>query len=1278
LKRKTCLALALLLLTTALNPVVSRAQTDADKAAITKLVEQFFDAFQKKDIEGVMACWSTGSPMFADIKQFAQSDFTSSKETRFENVALSHWKIEANQASVRLHFVRKWRDARTKQPAEEDTNQDVLFVREEGGWKFHLQMDALTNLAERLDAAKSKEERAALLSEEKELVTPELLHLFVSVGVKYASEGKMDDARRLNEISFEVSGALGGASAEAQSYWFRAAIFWYQSKYAEALDDYSRALRLARESKNRRAEAIMLKNMAETLQKLHKYDEALTQFEAGAEALREIGERGREADVFRSMGIIYGSTGRYAEALSRFEASLKITREIGDKAGEAETLGNFGIVYESTGRYTEALTHYEASLKLLRETGDRVGEATILGNIGKVYGSTGKYAEAMSRLQESLRIAQEINNKRVEGSARNGIGIVYRRTARYAEALTQHEASLKIARETGDKAGEAAALNNIGNDYHSTGRYTEALTQYESSLSINREIGDRDGEADAVSNIGVVYAMTGRYAEALSWQGESLKINREIGNKSSEARSLEEIGLVYEFMGRYADALGMFEAGLKIAREIGDKSVEASALGNFGILYHATGKNAEALARYEDVLKIAQQMGERDVEAMTFNNIGNIYSSTGRYDEALSQYQAGLKIAREIGDKSSESVALGNIGIIYRASGKNDEALSQYEASLKVKLELGDREGEATARNHIGNAYLATGKYAEALAQHEASLKIEREISDRLGEATSLTSIAAVYRAQKQWQQAADTYRKAIPLIETIRTQTKEPSLQTGFFAQYTSPYYGLVESLLALGSGRDEIFAASERAKARTLVETMTGGKVDVLKSMTDAERRQEKELKANFIAASAQLNSAYSGPTPDRRVVDELTRQLNKARDAYSEFRVKLFIAHPELQVQRASYDPLALAQLSEPLFAKDPDLCLLSYMVGNDKTFLLVITGGKGVGARVNLSVYTLKDAKGRELTGDELKNALNTFRQRYTNEAGLYKQLGRDLYEALLAPAREELKGRSHVVIIPDGMLYSLPFQALIDEQGKYFIESHTVSYAPSVTALIQMMKLAEKKRRSSADIRPLFAMGRGAFPDQAQYRNLGLPKAEEQVKSIARLFGVTPWVGAEATKAKAVLEMDKARYIHFATHGELNEVAPMESAIVLGKGAGDNGMLYARELVDMDLRAELVVLSACDTGLGQQVSGEGILGLTWALFVAGTPTSVVTQWKVRDDSMNRLMLEFYRQMRLSGANGLPAISKAEALRRAQLSLMKDDAYKHPYHWASVVLVGDWRK
>ena len=712
-------------------------------------------------------------------------------------------------------------------------------------------------------------------------------------------------------------------------------------------------------------------------------------------------------------------------------------------------------------------------------------------------------------------------------------------------------------------------------------------------------------------------------------------------------------------------------------REIGNASGEASTLNNIGVVHKLLGRYAEALAQYDASLKIKRALGDKAGEANTLGNIANVYHLTGKYAEALTQFDTALGIMRQLGDRAGEAKTLSNMGLVNRLLGEYAEALTQLEESLKITRAIGDRAGEADTLGNLGGVYALAGKYVDALARYDECLQIMREIGNSAGEARSLVSIAGVYRTQKQWQQAVAYYKQAIPVIELIRTQAREPSLQTGFFAQNTSPYYGLLEGLLELGARSDEIFAAGERAKARTLVELMSGGKVHVLKSMTDAERHREQALRTNFTEASERLNAAHSLPNPDRRQIDELKEQVNKARNDYAEFRVKLYIARPELQAQRADYAPPALAQLSEPLFSKEPDLCLLSYMVDDDKTFLSVITGGKNAGAPVNLNVYKLKADQNRDLTAGELRDRLNALRQRSTNEQGPYKQLARELYELLLAPAKNELKGRGHVVIIPDGLLYALPFQMLIDGHGKHFVESHTVSYAPSVTALLQMTKLADKKKKSQANIPALFAMGRGTFPDQTQYRNSGLPRAEEQVRSIARLFGSTSWVGDEATKAKALSEMGAAKYVHFATHGELNEITPMESAIVLRKGVNDDGMLYARELLDMELQAELVVLSACDTGLGQAVSGEGILGLTWAMFVAGTPTTVMTEWKVRDDSMNNLMLEFYRQLRLSGTRGQPTISKAEALRRAQLSLMKDGAYNHPYHWAPLVLTGDWR-
>lgn len=1096
--------LSLLILTFALllasTGIEVKAQGSKDELAIRRLVEQFFIAYQNEDLDGLMGCWAPNSPIFKNIKTFAENDFAASEEIQYSDITLTQWKIETNHVSVRVRFDHTWRNTNSKRLGKETAVFNAEFVRESNGWKFWQLSGAQEDLAERLQSAKTKEERAKLLQTERDFVTVQLVITLGDAGRIWANEGQFDEALRLSDISLEVAEVLDTPAGKAHYFLLRGDIFARQPNNEQAIDSYKKALGLFQLLKNREWEGWVRNNL----------------------------------------GTVYARIGEYPEALPEFNASLAIMREVDNKKGEANALGNIANIHQLTGKYSDALGEYGTALKIRRETGDPEGEASTLNNIGVVYKLSGKYAEALAKYEDSLTIYRELDDLAGQATALNNIGIIYELTGKYEEALAKYEASLKIRRQIKDKVGEASALGNLGNLFQLTGKYPEAVAKFEDSLKIMRETGNRTGEATTLNNIGLTWL---HYA-------------------NSRARLLQ--------------------------------------------LMRETGLNVTAL-----------------------------YGLKEEYDEASKSFEASLEIVRELRDKAAQADSLGNLGLL--------------DASQ--------------------------GKYADAMTHFNASMTLMREIGNTVGEAKVTEDLAALYRVQKKWQQAADYYRKAILLIELTHARTREPSLQTSFFAGNTLPYDGLIESLMELKASPDEIFAVSERAKARTLLELLSGGKVEVLKSMTGAERLTEQELKANLTTAAVQLNAAIgAGDNPER--IPELKQKVSEARNNYSEFRLNLFLAHPELQVQRADYDPVTQIQLRKSLFEKTPDLCLLSYEIGDDNSYLFAITKGEGANSPLSLKMYSLKDEQKRNLTSSELTDRVRAIKLRYSNDAGPYKQRARDLYEILLAPARNDLRGRGQVVIIPDGVLYTLPFQALIDEEGRHLIESHAISYAPSVTALIQMMKLSDKKKLETAD-KVLFAMGRGAFPDQLRYQDFGLPYAEEQVKSIAQLFDASPWIGAEATKGNALLQMTTARYVHFATHGELNEVAPMESAIVLGKGKDDDGMLYAREFVDMNLRAELVVLSACETGSGQQLSGEGIMGLSWAVFVAGTPATVVTQWKVRDDSMNRLMVEFYRQLRTSESSGQTSITKAEALRRAQLSLMKDDAYKHPYYWAPVVLTGDWR-
>jgi CHAT domain-containing protein len=274
----------------------------------------------------------------------------------------------------------------------------------------------------------------------------------------------------------------------------------------------------------------------------------------------------------------------------------------------------------------------------------------------------------------------------------------------------------------------------------------------------------------------------------------------------------------------------------------------------------------------------------------------------------------------------------------------------------------------------------------------------------------------------------------------------------------------------------------------------------------------------------------------------------------------------------------------------------------------------------------------------------------------------------LEERLIAPAAKELEGKKRLVIVPCAPLLALPFQALRKGDGPYLLERYAVGYAPSVAALLE---LAELPRPAAPDALPLLAVGRPAFTKGLR----DLPASGEEARALGELYGTGARVllSKEATRAALTADAGRARVLHLATHGLVNEARPLFSALAVApEGNGDDGRFYAHDVLDLDLHADLVVLSACESGLGREYAGEGVLGLAWAFLAAGAPSAVVSQWSVADESTSRLMKEFHKRLRVA-----PAPGKAEALRQAQLALLKDGATRHPFFWALFAFVGDGR-
>jgi CHAT domain-containing protein len=631
-----------------------------------------------------------------------------------------------------------------------------------------------------------------------------------------------------------------------------------------------------------------------------------------------------------------------------------------------------------------------------------------------------------------------------------------------------------------------------------------------------------------------------------------------------------------------------------------------------------------------------------------------------------------------LGDKDGIADALSAIGSVHEAQGNHAQASEYYQKSLSIKEAIGDQDGVARALVNLGVIHKKQGRYAQALDFAERAAALARQMEAREILWSARVNAGLAQRALNQATQARQAFEEAIAIIETLRVQVAgREQEQQRFFESKVSPYHALVD-LLITQSRPAEALTFAERAKARVLLDVLHTGRVIITKAMTGQEQEQERKLNGQLVSSNTQIAREAARSQPDQARLTELKAQLHKARLDFEAFQTTLYAAHPELKSQRGEAQPLRLEEATALL--ADAKSALLEYVVADDKTYLFAMT--KAVGkAEAEVRVYTLPIKRA------ELTRQIEAFRGQLAGRDLGFGASAAKLYELLLKPAEAQLKGKTHLVLVPDDKLWELPFQALLTSGHRFLIEEAALVYAPSLTVLREMTK-RRKQQNAEAASATLLALGNPLLGQETIERATlalrdgkfdPLPEAEQEVKALGQVYGTAHskvYVGREAREDRAKAEAKGARVLHFATHGTLNNAAPMYSHLVLAQGdRNEDGLLEAWELMQMDLKAELAVLSACETARGRFGAGEGMIGLSWALFVAGVPSTVVSQWKVESASTRDLMLSFHRQLRAPSAKA--RMTKAEALRQAALKVMKQAETSHPFYWAGFVLVGDGR-
>lgn len=870
---------------------------------------------------------------------------------------------------------------------------------------------------------------------------------------------------------------------------------------------------------------------------------------------------------------------------------------------------------------------------------------------------------------------------------------------KFDQALWLNDIALDIATVLDRAASQAWSHQHRGQIYVKQGDYAGALGSFSQALHLfwnelsKTKIVQQHLKPSTQQERLLRRLELGEAPEAIAKEiaDESKSAAHYAGLKDGEASALDNLGVAYTETGRYAEAFTSWNDALASSQELEQwlpsanfpKENQSTILNNLGLLYFKTGQNAEALAKLNQSLESARRFADSYKESAVLNNRALVYHAMKKDEDAETDYRQSLQIARARSDIDGQTSALNNLAIIRKELRQYKQAEDYLAQSLSLAQSAKDRASEVRSKIILGSLYYDEGRYSLAEPLFEAGVNIAAAMGSPEIGFLSYSDLGDVYRAQKRWAKAAGAYRQAISLIENIRGATKEQSLQTGFFEQYTEPYRSLAICSLQLSLPPEDAFAISESGKARALVDLLTRSRSG-LKGITAEERRKERELDFNITRLTAELTGGNSDGK-FAKDADRVKQQLESARNEYSEFRRDLFLRYPDLKTQQAGFDLASLSDLNESVLAREPGVAVLSYLVTKAETILFVIRSGAAGGQPVlkTLRLPLKRDeliARARDFwrqcqTGGQQVAARRADVVPVLGARTAYQAAAAELFQSLIAPAEPELAGKTHLVIIPDGALNRLPFQALMDKRGKFLIERYAVSYAPSVTALIKMIERARRNRAlndaagKKQDSMPMLVMGHaprlGKFGD--------LPATESETRAIASMFRVSPFIGEDASEGRAKAEMGRARYIHFAVHGDLNEAAPMYSAVVLARDQQEDGLLHAREILDLDLKAELVVLSACQTALGQEVNGEGIVGLSWSLFVAGASSTVVSQWPVRDDSTRELMANFYARLKTQG--GRPD-NFAAALREAQLSLLRGRGYRGPYFWAPFVLVGAW--
>ncbi|MFH1197167.1 MAG: tetratricopeptide repeat protein [bacterium] len=1090
--------------------------------------------------------------------------------------------------------------------------------------------------------------------------------------------GDAKEANQLYEEAYQIKIQLNKIDDAGFSKSNVGQTSWTLGEYDKAIEAHLLAIQLREQAGNKEGQGYSWSKLGSLYSESGDPNKSIEAYEKALAFYTEVGDKKLLAEVYSSLGDVYKNVKDFNKSIENYTKSSKLYEEIESRYDYANTLTSIGNVYYDDKRYSEAAESYNQSLQIQVEIGDKAGQLNNLINLGLVYQyEKFDHESAAKNYFEAIKLAEETGSKTQMALCEKILGQLYSTTGDNKKALEYLQKALADYRTLEDKSAEVDALINLGFYYAGQGEFERSEEQYNAALRIAVNSNNRLGMSNVYSGLGDLKVSLGDFKEALETIGKSYDLSKEVDNNWGVASALLSFGNIYNGMGEYQTAINYYLLSDSIYTKISNYAARANPLNNVGTIYFWQGNYSESMKYISQANDIIEKTTKEPIFlSLLHTNIGELYFEMKNIPEAEKWLTSSRKIAQKVNNKPRLASNDISYAKLEKGRGGFDKAIEYLNEALNLLSQTGEKEMIASANALLGEVYFLKKDYENAKKYLLQSITVSKQIGSSKHLWEPLFMLGQAYYEEGKVNESIDVLKEAITVVEQIKTKVTGGEEARKIFSsadKVLKLYEKIIQNLIEQNR-IDEAFSYLALGNNESLREKFRMLDINFNDPKQKEAIEKEKEKKSKLDKAQEELSKEKAKPSElqNHNLITKLEQFKTVAEKNYIEFVTETVKQQPSLRNHFSnSVNPQKFLSQKRNIA---PDLAVLLYLISDNNLYVFAATSDSVFAKVVDVKkefiedkiqqFYSmLKNPSFKVHTGSSQRGVIPEGEEEIMAEdENKFKELSNELYGYLLAGIEKEISGRKKIAVIPNGILYYLPFQVLgtFDDKGEfnYIANKYNIFYSSQLDFLTSTLSLADE------DIK-LLAVGNA---------DSSLPFAEEEVDGLKIIYpDALIFVKDQATKNNVLESPTGFNILHFATHGILDYNNFENSYLVLAKDAvtGDDGRLKISDIWSLPsiYHFNLVTLSACETAVKFDLLEGWPITTASAFLDVGVPTVIASLWNVDDKATSILMKQFYENLK--------SMDKLDALQKAQMYVAGLEQYNHPYYWAPFLLAGSWR-